>query len=776
VTLEDSDTQFLAASSLPDDDPQKPYQLKRCGDIFLRRFRDKREKETLNKAVTAYRMALRFLSQEDETFDECLCAASTVLRERFELLGEPSDVNDAVSKLETVVFRTPDQHPAKPERLSNLGTILARRFEHTEDIADINSAITNQQQAVELTSEDHEDLPAWLNNLGTSLCTRFKIGGSMQDIANAISYQQKALDIGLAGRPDHPDVPGCLTNLGSSFRHRFQFSGDLKDISNAILNGQRSVHLTPEGHPFLPGRINNLALSYSRRFMNTGDMSDLSNAISNQQKVVDITPENDFRKSGWLNNLGTMYQRRFKATKDPVDISNAISSQLRAIELIPETHSHLPIILDNLGNSYLARFRLDGTLSDISNAVSSHEKAVRLTPSNHSELPSRLNGLGNAYSRRFERTSNIDDLSNCVSCHERAVELTPKGHVYRSAWSENLGKAYLRRFKHSKDRSDITLAISQYRMSATNKSGIPSMRLASAEIWARLSRSMDLQQSLEAFSVAIELISQVAGLDQTVQKRHTNLINISHLTTEAAACAFSMSKYHTALEWLEQGRCLVWNQLNQLRTPLDDLSEYDEVLTSRLLAVSKKLEILGSRERGFSSTDEPGNLMENNIKLEAQTQEHISLAQEWDALLAEIREVSQFKDFLRPRSSQDLLENLPKIGFVVVINVHQNRCDALILHSGSDPIHVPLQKFSHKQAEALRNQLYLCLKEKNVRMREVEAEDRAGGPRPPAGRPRAPGAHSIRTILRELWDCVVLPILSSLVQRVSIYGLEIVHG
>ena len=122
------------------------------------------------------------------------------------------------------------------------------------------------------------------------------------------------------------------------------------------------------------------------------------------------------------------------------------------------------------------------------------------------------------------------------------------------------------------------------------------------------------------------------------------------------------------------------------------------------------------------------------------------------------------------------MENLPKIGFVVVVNVHQNRCDALILHSGSDPVHVPLQNISHKQAEALRSQLHLCLKEKNVRMREVEVEDRAGGPRPPAGRPRAAGAHSIQTILRELWDHVILSILTSPVQRVSIYGLQIVQG
>lgn len=753
------DTQFLAATSLLDDDPQKPYQLKNCGDIFLRVFRDKREKEVLDQAVSAYRMALCFFSQEDEMFDQCLCDTSTALLERFELIGILSDVNDAVSKLETVVFRTPDHHPAKAERLSNLCIILARRFQHTEDITDINRSITNQKRAVELTPEGHKDLPAWLNNLGTSLCDRFKITGSMEDIANAISYQKKALDIGPVGGLD---VPAWLTNLGASFSRRFKISGDLKDISNAILNEQKFVHLTPEGHPFLPDRINNLAISYARRFKSTRDMSDLLNAISNQQRVIEITPEIDLHKSGWLNNLGTMYQQRFKVTNNPIDISNAISTQLKAIELTSETHANLPTMLNNLGNSYLARFQLEGSPVDITNAVSTHEKAVRLTPSDHSEFPSRLNGLGSAYSRRFERTGNINDLSNCVSCHERAVELTPEGHVYRSAWVQNLGKAYLRRFKHSKDRSDITLAISQYRMSATNKSGAPSMRLASAENWARLSRLTDLQQSFEAYDLAIELISQVAGLDQTVQMRHTNLISISYLTTEAAACAFSVSKYHTALEWLEQGRCLVWNQLNQLRTPLDDLFAYDDVLASRLLAVSKELEGMGSRAGAFSSTDEAGSPTENYIKLEAQTQEHINLAQERDALLAEIREVSRFKDFLRPRRSQDLLEHLPKIGFVVVVNVHQNRCDALILHSGSDPVHVPLPNFSYKQAGTLHNQLCLCLKENNVRMREVV--DRTVRPYF-----LAVEAHSIQTVLRELWDCVVSPILTSLVQRVSVY-------
>ena len=85
-------------------------------------------------------------------------------------------------------------------------------------------------------------------------------------------------------------------------------------------------------------------------------------------------------------------------------------------------------------------------------------------------------------------------------------------------------------------------------------------------------------QILNAFETVIHLLPLVVGLEQTIQKRHTNLLNISDPSVEAAANAFKFRQHETALEWLEQGRCLVWSQLNNLRAPLDDLFAHDPAL------------------------------------------------------------------------------------------------------------------------------------------------------------------------------------------------------
>jgi hypothetical protein len=44
------------------------------------------------------------------------------------------------------------------------------------------------------------------------------------------------------------------------------------------------------------------------------------------------------------------------------------------------------------------------------------------------------------------------------------------------------------------------------------------------------------------------------------------------VASEAAAAAISAKQYNTALEWLEQGHSIVWNQFLQLRTPFDALA------------------------------------------------------------------------------------------------------------------------------------------------------------------------------------------------------------
>ena len=56
-----------------------------------------------------------------------------------------------------------------------------------------------------------------------------------------------------------------------------------------------------------------------------------------------------------------------------------------------------------------------------------------------------------------------------------------------------------------------------------------------------------------------------------ITDRHAELVQISAIVREAVAIPIDEERFATAVEWLEEGRAVVWNQMLQLRTPLDDL-------------------------------------------------------------------------------------------------------------------------------------------------------------------------------------------------------------
>jgi hypothetical protein len=74
------------------------------------------------------------------------------------------------------------------------------------------------------------------------------------------------------------------------------------------------------------------------------------------------------------------------------------------------------------------------------------------------------------------------------------------------------------------------------------------------------------------FSNAISLLSEVAGLEQTIRRRHANLHDYSHLVKSAMATALYFNKSNLALEWLEQGRAWcgisLTNSIHQLTISL----------------------------------------------------------------------------------------------------------------------------------------------------------------------------------------------------------------
>jgi len=481
-------------------------------------------------------------------------------------------------------------------------------------------------------------------------------------------------------------------------------------------------------------------------------MYDISEAIQNLQHALQLTPDG---AAGLLNNLGTSFSIRFEHTGDLHDLSEGIRHQQRAVRFLPDGHVKLPGMLGNLGTSLSLRFAHTGEIHDISEAIGHQHHAVQLTPDGNDRLPMRLDNLGTSFRHRFERNRDMHDILEAIKYQQRAVDFTPDCHADLPRRLSSLGNSFIRRFEHTRDYKFLFPAASNFRLSATSTAGVPLVRLRAAETWVMILEQPHFSSSetelLEAHARIIQLLFLISGVENTIQRRHETLVGASQLSLAASAAALSLGHPDKALEWLVEGRCIVWNQINQLRTPIDELRSYDPALADRLSNLSRELENAGLRTDLRSK--QTGLSMDDKISLEDEARTHLKHARDWEKHLNTIRNIPQFKDFLRPRKCADIMDNLPEEGPVVIINIHSNHCGALALIAGAGgPLHIPLPNFSYREAERLANGLHDFLLSLGVR-----------SPRAMQCFNDSPvSSVDFPAVLKVLWSDVVRPILDAL--------------
>jgi hypothetical protein len=176
---------------------------------------------------------------------------------------------------------------------------------------------------------------------------------------------------------------------------------------------------------------------------------------------------------------------------------------------------------------------------------------------------------------------------------------------------------------------------------------------------------------------------------------------------EAVSAAIEADQCETAIEWMDQGHSIIWGQLLQLRTPVDDLRQCHPDIADRFTMLSKKLEGAGTGDNFQAASND---LLHRPVS--STSENYHELADERDKLVQHIRGLDGFDRFLLPRTFSQL-QMAAHNGPVISINVSKLRCDALILVPNlGDILHVPLEKFTHRAAEALYRRLRLLLRRK----------------------------------------------------------------
>ena len=233
--------------------------------------------------------------------------------------------------------------------------------------------------------------------------------------------------------------------------------------------------------------------------------------------------------------------------------------------------------------------------------------------------------------------------------------------------------------------------------------------------------------------------------------RYNELLRGANVVREAAAAALDLGLSETAVEWLEQGRSIVWGELFQLRSSYEELTSAHPHHAHRLRELSAALEhASATREKSLSTLLEPTQsaVHPTIVSLQQEADGHRMLAIERDKLLQTIRGLSGFERFLLHKDFSQLRASAHS-GPVVILNAAENRCDALIVVAQVDHvIHVPLPTFTLQRSAGLQKMLETLLG-------HARCDDREG-------KSAIRGCVSWEPLLSSLWNGVVKPVLDAL--------------
>ncbi|KAF8602257.1 hypothetical protein BDV93DRAFT_444518 [Ceratobasidium sp. AG-I] len=740
-----------AVSILPDSHPLKPGHHDRLADLLKDRFSCLKEVADLEGALVHGGHAVSLTPREHHEFPCYIGRLATYLSARYELLGDSQDLDQAIAyHNQAVSFGA---SPGLFLSVNSLGYYLQRRYFKSGDVDDLDKSIDFTNQAFSMSPPGAPWILHMLGHLGESLWIRFRLLGNLTDLDGLIACLTEAIYF---TPQENETMLQSIFDLGIIHILRYWNQTGLADLDKAVTCFHKSASETPQEHPDLPRRLSHLSIALNEQYRCLGDPAALDQAIDRQSQAISLTLQGHPDIPSLLHQMSMFLFDRFNYQHEIKYLENAIKHVKEAISLTHEKSPEMSLSLDRLGLYHLARFDSLNQAVDLEKAIHYGYRATELDTQKAGGRSVWLGNLAHSLLRRFEHAGDLEDTDKAIECLIRAVALASEGEPNRVFVLYHLGHSIRQRFDHLDTREERMKAVVHLTQAGSNlasrlseiselfdslkysriiRSELPSVvdpidislecfrkaslsstygtidRFNAAMAWARLCRKHRTIESLEAYGQAMRLLPRLVWLGSDIDRRYENISNIGNMVTEATAAAIGFGEYKIALEWLEEGRSIVWKQMLRLRTPLDELAAVDQALAAELQQVSQDLDTSISLGRYAHNTnlDELGN--------EQNAQRYRRLAERWEVLVGNARQLAGFSNFLRPKKAQELMLAATS-GPVVVFNIDETRCDALIIKPAhSEILHVPLAHFSYKKAVSRSGQWVNLVRSRNVNER-----------------------------------------------------------
>ncbi|KAG2073372.1 hypothetical protein BDR04DRAFT_333774 [Suillus decipiens] len=363
--------------------------------------------------------------------------------------------------------------------------------------------------------------------------------------------------------------------------------------------------------------------------------------------------------------------------------------------------------------------------ANLANNVENYRVALQSCLPDYSHRFSSLYNIAPSLQVRlgFRQRDITSDLDEVIKLYRNALLLSPPGHSDRSSSLNNLATSLQDRFKQRGVLSDLDEAFQLFYQLSLLSNAASRTDLNVAKSWVASAENLKHPSALLAYETALKFLDQQVAL-LWPSSHHFDVIReaVSSLATDAFSCSVRHDALTTAVELVEQGRAVFWTQLARFSTPLDELSVSGD--TGKALAEEfKRLSSL-LRTAFDQSEDQSPQIQQLTIQ--------------WDDVVLRIRMLPGFSRFLLPPLFSDL-QKAAEDGPVIILNASKHGCDALIIHSTEDPVHVPLN-ITQAEVSEFSSEFQSLAEQFGSANHELK----------------------LVGILRELWDVIVDPVVHAL--------------
>ncbi|CAE6432828.1 unnamed protein product [Rhizoctonia solani] len=617
----------------------------------------------------------------------------------------------------------PSGHKVEPIIASHQGTLYLQRFQFFGRKKDIKRAIKYHNQSITAVADCHPKRAMFLGWLGRCHLALFEDNQDATELKRGIEYSSDAWkDIqSKAEKATNEERKHIFEGKGCALQCLLEHVGGLDNmgIINSGIEEWRSILLDLLKQPDTEGSI----------------------------------------KAGCMKTLGFLYTTRFGQFGGwcHSDLKKSLTFLAAAVTLQPKQDSSLRSTLCVLARSLVARSNSSTSQNRVDSdlALKFLNLAKQLTPKDHVFIPHLYANFGDVHKSLSREGENDSHLRAAVKYLTRALD-HPLCHPGSRLWAQarqKLGICYLYkhniRAKRNDDRSMayLRLSLGEFIHVALAPRGHLFDRFTAACSWATNAASHPAfrAHALYGYEMTMELIPLLACFGAVPGQRHKATQKSGQLAVEAAAIAIEAKEYTLALTLLEQGRSVKWNHMLQLQTPL-----YNLKLHPQGQSLAEELEALLIRLQ----------LEESTLSSESNEQSHhedLDLQNRYQQILGKIRQLPGFANFMRPKLVEDLIK-AARNGPIVVINVHESRCDALIVHPierNAGIQHIPLPALSPDNITKMRNIIEKSLEE--IDSIRTESSDMRR-----KHETTEPLIMTLEAQLKDLWDWVVNPILDGL--------------